>query len=124
MKRTTFLLGLFLSMTTIGMKGQHQVVKLDKTTTTVQQLISTIEKQTNLSIDYGQNALDLTKQVKVNSKTEKLSALLDAMIKETDLEYTISGRHVIITKSTPQKPKQTGRKQTIKGQVQDVMVIP
>lgn len=120
MKRTTFLLGLFLSMTTIGMKGQHQVVKLDKTTTTVQQLISTIEKQTNLSIDYGQNALDLTKQVKVNSKTEKLSALLDAMIKETDLEYTISGRHVIITKSTPQKPKQTGRKQTIKGQVQDV----
>ena len=42
------------------------------------------------------------------------------MIKETDLEYTISGRHVIITKSTPQKPKQTGRKQTIKGQVQDV----
>ena len=120
MKRTTFLLGLFLSMTTIGIKGQHQVVKLDKTTTTVQQLISTIEKQTNLSIDYGQNALDLTKQVKVNSKTEKLSALLDAMIKETDLEYTISGRHVIITKSTPQKPKQTGRKQTIKGQVQDV----
>ena len=120
MKRTTFLLGLFLSMTTIGMKGQHQVVKLDKTTTTIQQLISTIEKQTNLSIDYGQNALDLTKQVKVNSKTEKLSALLDAMIKETDLEYTISGRHVIITKSTPQKPKQTGRKQTIKGQVQDV----
>lgn len=120
MKRTTFLLGLFLSMTTIGMKGQHQVVKLDKTTTTVQQLISTIEKQTNLSIDYGQNALDLTKQVKVNSKTEKLSALLDAMIKETDLEYTISGRHVIITKNTPQKPKQTGRKQTIKGQVQDV----
>ena len=120
MKRTTFLLGLFLSMTTIGMKGQHQVVKLDKTTTTVQQLISTIEKQTNLSIDYGQNALDLTKQVKVNSKTEKLSALLDAMIKETDLEYTISGRHVIITKSTSQKPKQTGRKQTIKGQVQDV----
>ena len=120
MKRTTFLLGLFLSMTTIGMKGQHQVVRLDKTTTTVQQLISTIEKQTNLSIDYGQNALDLTKQVKVNSKTEKLSALLDAMIKETDLEYTISGRHVIITKNTPQKPKQTGRKQTIKGQVQDV----
>lgn len=120
MKRTTFLLGLFLSMTTIGMKGQHQVVKLDKTTTTIQQLISTIEKQTNLSIDYGQNALDLTKQVKVNSKTEKLSALLDAMIKETDLEYTISGRHVIITKNTPQKPKQTGRKQTIKGQVQDV----
>lgn len=102
------------------MKGQHQVVKLDKTTTTIQQLISTIEKQTNLSIDYGQNALDLTKQVKVNSKTEKLSALLDAMIKETDLEYTISGRHVIITKNTPQKPKQTGRKQTIKGQVQDV----
>ena len=120
MKRTTFLLGLFLSMTTIGMKGQHQVVKLDKTTTTIQQLISTIEKQTNLSIDYGQNALDLTKQVKVNSKTEKLSALLDAMIKETDLEYTISGRHVIITKNTPQKPKQTGQKQTIKGQVQDV----
>lgn len=120
MKRTTFLLGLFLSMTTIGMKGQHQVVKLDKTTTTIQQLISTIEKQTNLSIDYGQNALDLTKQVKVNSKTEKLSSLLDAMIKETDLEYTISGRHVIITKNTPQKPKQTGRKQTIKGQVQDV----
>lgn len=120
MKRTTFLLGLFLSMTTIGMKGQHQVVKLDKTTTTIQQLISTIEKQTNLSIDYGQNALDLTKQIKVNSKTEKLSALLDAMIKGTDLEYTISGRHVIITKNTPQKPKQTGRKQTIKGQVQDV----
>ena len=120
MKRTTFLLGLFLSMTTISMKGQHQVVKLDKTTTTVQQLINTIEKQTNLSIDYGQNTLDLTKQVKVNSKTEKLSALLDAMIKETGLEYTISGRHVIITKNTPQKPKQAGRKQTVKGQVQDV----
>ena len=73
-KRITFLLVLFLSMS-VSMMGQNQMVNLDKTTTTVRQLISAIEKQTNMSVDYGQNTLNLAKQVKVNSKSEKLSVL-------------------------------------------------
>lgn len=118
-KRITFLLVLFLSMS-VSMMGQNQVVKLENTTTAIRQLISAIEKQTNMSVDYGQNTLDLAKQVKVNSKTEKLSTLLDAMLSGTGLEYSISGRHIIITKSEAQKTQQhSGKKQTVKGQVLD-----
>ena len=104
----------------VSMMGQNQVVKLENTTTAIRQLISAIEKQTNMSVDYGQNTLDLAKQVKVNSKTEKLSTLLDAMLSGTGLEYSISGRHIIITKSEAQKTQQhSGKKQTVKGQVLD-----
>ncbi len=117
-KRITLLLVLFLSMS-VGMMGQNQVVKLDQTTTTVRQLISAIEKQTNMSVDYGQNTLNLAKQVKVNSKSEKLSTLLGTMLNGTGLEYSISGRHIIITKSESQQTRKPSQRQTVKGRVLD-----
>lgn len=117
-KRITLLLVLFLSMS-VSMMGQNQVVKLDKTTTTVRQLISAIEKQTNMSVDYGQNTLNLAKQVKVNSKSERLGTLLGMMLNGTGLEYSISGRHIIITKAESQQTRKPGQKQTVKGRVLD-----
>ena len=117
-KKATFISALFLSVSA-SMMGQNQVVRLEQTTIPVHQLISTIEKQTNMSIDYGQNTLDLAKQVKVNSKTIKLSNLLDAILSGTGLEYSTSGRHIVITKSEPKNVQKSTQKQTIKGRVLD-----
>lgn len=118
-KRLSVLLLLFFAFS-VSMMGQNQVVKLSQTKNTVRQLIGVIEKQTNMSVDYRQNTLDLNKQVKVNSKSETLSTLLNTMLSGTGLEYSISGRHIIITKvQKSQEVSPAQERQTVKGRVLD-----
>jgi len=118
-KRFSVLLILFFAFS-VSMMGQNQVVKLSQTKNTVRQLIETIEKQTNMSVDYGQNTLNLNKQVKVKSKSETLAVLLNTMLSDAGLEYSISGRHIIITKvQTHEAPAPTKEKQIVKGRVLD-----
>lgn len=119
-KRHLALLGLCLAFST-HVVGQNQIVNLEKTTNSVQSLIKAIEQQTSLSIDYKQNTLNLNRQIKTDSKSENLSSLLQQMLKGTNLEYSLSGRHIIITpkEARSQASQQTGTQQRIKGQVLD-----
>lgn len=123
-KRLASLVILFFSVSVV-MMGQGQMIKLKQKTVTVHQLISEIEKQTKMSVDYGQNTLNLGATIKVNAKTEKLGTLLNLMLQGTGLEYSILSRHIIITKpkkkQTPQGglPQNVSSKQVVKGKVLD-----
>ena len=124
-KGQLLLLGLCLAFSTHTM-GQNQVVNLQKTTNSVQSLITAIEKQTSLSVDYRQSTLNLDRKVKTASRSENLSSLLSQMLKDTDLEYTLSGRHIIITpkQGRAKAPQQAGVPQKVKGQVVDAKGEP
>lgn len=77
--------------------GQNQRIKLTQTRVSVQQIVQEIEKQTSMSVDYGQNTLNPNAVIKVKSKDIVLSALLNELTKGKGLEYKIVGRHIIIT---------------------------
>jgi TonB-linked SusC/RagA family outer membrane protein len=118
-KRVLLFLIVMLSMT---VSGNAQTLKLQKTKMTVQNLIQAIEHQTNMSVDYGQNAIDLNKVVQLNSKTPSLQDALKQMLMGTGLEYQISTRHIVLTQaSAPQAPQRAEKPQSkqVKGRVTD-----
>ena len=68
----TFLVGALLFISSAGF-AQNQVIKLQQRKATLKTLITAIEKQTNKSVDYGQNVINLKKVVQVSSNKMKLS---------------------------------------------------
>lgn len=113
--RHTILLLMVLAVSTAY--GQNQVVKLTKTRDTVKSLITAIEKQTNMSVDYRQSTLDPKAVISVPDSSLSLTALLNAIVGGKDLSYSISGRHIIITQKERKEKK--GGAGTVKGTVVD-----
>ncbi len=117
---TTLVLVLLVSVTTTA-----QTIKLTSIRATMQSLIQTIEKQTNMSVDYGQNTIDLNKTINVSSSSISLHSLLTQMLQGTGLSYNISDRHIIIIPSgnKVQQNSNTSKKE-IKGRVVDIAGEP
>lgn len=124
-KRLVMLTALCLAFS-LSVMAQSQKVTLKQTTNTVAQLITEIENQTNLSVDYGQNTLDLTKEVKMNGKEQTVESLMKVILDGSSLKYSVVGRHIVITSNKEtanggQTPKSQGggAKQKVSGQIVD-----
>lgn len=83
--------------------SQNQKIKLQEKKPTMKSLITAIEKQTAKSVDYEQNTINLKKTVNISSQDITLSELLKEMLHGSNLEYTITDRHVIIMPKNKQK---------------------
>src|SRR3712207_4908864 len=102
--------------------AQNQKIKLQEKKLTMKSLITAIEKQTAKSVDYGQNTINLTKTVNVSSQDIALADLLKEMLRGSDLEYTITDRHIIIMSKSKQKEHTASVSQStakVTGQVVD-----
>lgn len=100
--------------------GQHQMVKLPTTRATIKSIITAIERQTDLSVDFSQSVLDPQTVVTVSGTNQRLSALLDEVLGSRGLEYKITGRHIIITKKEQaQRSQQPRDRHTVTGTVTD-----
>lgn len=117
-KRPLMVLAVVFSVT---VSGYAQTIKLQNTKMTVENLIRAIEQQTNMSVDYGQNTIDLTKTVSLSSKTLSLQNAMKQMLQGTGLEYSIADRHIVITQAAAQAPRQGNnpQKREVKGRVVD-----
>lgn len=116
-----FLVSALLLISLAGF-SQNQVIKLQKREATLKTMITAIEKQTNKSVDYGQNVMNLKKVVKVSATQMKLSDLLRELFMGTNIEYTITDRHILISqKNKPQTQNtlQSGATIRVNGQVTD-----
>ena len=101
-KRTAVTLALCLSMS-VATFGQNQVIKMSQTKTTVSSIIKAIEKQTQMSVAFSQNAINLNKTVTLDSKSQSLAELMGKILKDNgNLTYKIVDRHIIIVKGTQQ----------------------
>ncbi len=121
-KKTAAALALCLSMSAAAF-GQSQVIHLPRAKASVSQIIKSIEKQTQMSVDFSQNSVNLNKTISLKSKTTTLGELMGLILKGRDnLTYKIVDRHIIIVKAgaTQQKALPSGPgKYKITGQVLD-----
>ncbi len=117
----TFLVGALLFISSAGF-AQNQVIKLQQRKATLKTLISAIEKQTNKSVDYGQNVINLKKVVHVSSDKMTLSDLLQELFKGANVDYTITDRHILISEKPKAKVNSSAQDHAtikVKGQVTD-----
>lgn len=117
----TFLVGALLFISSAGF-AQNQVIKLQQRKATLKTLITAIEKQTNKSVDYGQNVINLKKVVHVSSDKMTLSDLLQELFKGANVDYTITDRHILISEKPKAKVNSSAQDHAtikVKGQVTD-----
>ena len=98
-KKTAAALALCLSMS-VSTFGQSQVIHLTQNKATVSSIIKAIEKQTQMSVDFSQNTINVNKTVSLKSKSETLGELMNQILKGNgNLTYKIVDRHIIIVKA-------------------------
>ena len=78
-KKTAATLALCLSMS-VASFGQNQVIHLPQAKASVSAIIKAIEKQTQMSVDFSQNAVNLNKTVSLKSKSLTLGEIMDQIL--------------------------------------------
>ncbi|MDR3060506.1 MAG: TonB-dependent receptor [Dysgonamonadaceae bacterium] len=92
---------------------------------TMKEVFSYIEKNSKFIFVYNKSKVDLDKKVSININNQTVDAILDKMFHETDLEYFIRGRQVIVRKKNVVEEKEvaTGSQQdntiSVRGIVKD-----
>ena len=77
-----------------------QSVKIREGRLTLKEVISDIEEQTKMSVDYDDKAVDL-KTVVAGNQSGELATVLDKILKGTGYSWKITGNHIIISKNQP-----------------------
>lgn len=115
--KTIILLFFILLSGAVG--AQNQKIKLPTGAISIQRIFQEIEKQTNLSIDYNQSRLNVSKQLDIQSQENTLSSLLNEVLKNTGFEYRIDRGHIIIKQNESAQKSQSDKKKRISGVVKD-----
>jgi TonB-linked SusC/RagA family outer membrane protein len=89
-------------------------VQLEKAT--IKSFFTAIESQTEYTFMY--NNLDLTTPVKITAKQTELATILSRVLSPLNIEYAVSGKHIILKKQTA-KASSENSKRTITGTVTD-----
>lgn len=103
MRKICFAL-LFCLFLCSGLFAQNQQVNMSGGKMTFGQVISAIESQTGMSVDYDAREVDVNRTVSVPSGVTSVKALLDAALADAGYVYTINKSHIILNaKAAPKK---------------------
>ncbi len=120
MKITIFIV-VFASMQTFALDNYAQTkrmdVKVDESSIVV--ALEKIEAQSEFFFFYNNKIVKLDKKVSVDLKDKTITEILDVVFKDTDIEYTINNRQIILSgKETGSSLSQ--QQKSVSGKVTDV----
>ncbi len=84
--------------------SQTVTISLNTAGKTVKSVLDEISQKTEFVFIYQDNSLDLDRRVHERFEKQGINHILDALFKDTDNAYVISGRQVYITKKVKDKP--------------------
>ena len=87
--------------------GQNQQIHLQKKAVSLKEAFREIERQTNLSVDYDAQTVNVSGQASVPQNTMTVDEFLKTILRGTDYTYEFQGNHILIKQSSRQgTPKQ------------------
>ncbi|HRS41666.1 MAG TPA: STN and carboxypeptidase regulatory-like domain-containing protein, partial [Dysgonamonadaceae bacterium] len=101
MRTTIFLLFtcVFCSMAELSYT-QNARVTINKRNATIKEILNEIEKQTDYLFIYN-DEVNANEKVSVKAKQEAVSSVLNSMLEDKDMKYSMEGNHIILSKSEP-----------------------
>ncbi len=98
MKLTTFLL-LFSVISVFAGKtySQSKELSLKMKNRSVKEVLQNIEEQSEFYFMYSEKLIDVNRRVSVNIKDQKIDNVLDDIFAETNVEYTVKDRFILLT---------------------------
>lgn len=98
MKLTSFLLLISVVSVMAGKTySQTKLLALNMENTTVKQVLSKIEDQSEFYFMYSGKVIDVNREVSVNVKDQKIEEVLKSLFAGTDVDYTIKDRIIVLT---------------------------
>jgi len=96
----SLLLLLFSQMLLSEVYAQATNITIQKENATVKEILSLIEKNSQMVFFYADMDLDINRRVNINLKNQPLSKVLDELFKNTINTYKINGKQIFISKKT------------------------
>ena len=124
MKLTSFFLMIsVVSVFASKSYSQSNTLNLNLGETTVKDVLSKIEDQSEFYFMYNSKYVDLDREVSVNVKTQKIDAVLDLLFDGTNVSYTIRDKIIVLSspESTSTSLLQSG---IVTGKITDVSGLP
>ena len=110
-------------MLTLPLSAEAQKVSLKLKDATVQQAIQSLQKQ-GYSISVKLSDVNMNAAVSIDAKDEELSAVLGKIFAGQNVETTVDGKSIIVTKRVAAAASTPARTTTVTGQVKDAAGNP
>ncbi len=103
MKLTFLLLVFSLCRINASIYSQNTKITLDLNNVTYEQLFKELKKDTEFKIFYKNSEIDYKKKVSINVVKKRMEYILEVLFKDTNIDYTILGKQVILTSNNLNK---------------------
>lgn len=90
-------LGITLAMATKSY-SQSVILNLNMEDATIEDVINTIEKQSEYHFLYNKKVVNVEHKVSISVAEKSISEVLDNLFKNVDISYTISDRHIVLNR--------------------------
>ena len=120
MKLTSlFLLLSVISVFAVNTYSQTKMVDLNMEKTTIKEVLSRIEDQSNFIFMYSNDVVDVNKKVSINVHDQKIETVLDKLFDGTGIKYTRNGRIIVLSGAQENFSTSALQKHTVSGKVTD-----
>ncbi|MCG6190143.1 TonB-dependent receptor [Maribellus maritimus] len=109
--------GVFASKT----YSQTQTLSLDMEKSTVKEVLSVIEEQSDFYFMYSGKFIDVNREVSINVKNQKIETLLNILFAGTDTNYEIRDKFIVLSSSklSEEESQSKAQQKTVTGKVTD-----
>ncbi len=120
MKVTVFII-VFASIQTFALNNYAQTKRMDVKIeqSSIVSALEKIEYQSEFSFFYNNKVVKLDKKISVDLKDKTINEILDALFKDTDIEYTITNRQIVLSGKETGNLISQQQKKSVSGKVTD-----
>jgi TonB-linked SusC/RagA family outer membrane protein len=92
-----FLLAGIIQVVAINSYSQNTKLTMELRNVSVAEVLQAIENQSEFYFVYNKDAIDVNRKVDLNAKNLRVEDILDHLFKETNINYKITDRHIILS---------------------------
>lgn len=118
MKLSVFILLFSIASVSASVYSQSSKLNINVKNTSINDILVAIENQSEFRFAFSSEYIDLDRKVSVNFEDQSLEKILENIFEDTDIGYTIKGRHIIL-QNEKQGINEQQVKKTVKGKVTD-----
>ncbi|QGY48081.1 SusC/RagA family TonB-linked outer membrane protein [Maribellus comscasis] len=124
--RLTFFVLLLATAQSLAFNSYSQVTKLNLNmeNTTVQEVLSNIEDQSEFYFLYNSKIVEVDREVSISLKNKKIDEVLDILFDETNIRYTIVDRQIVLSAGDANSKGNAPQEKEISGKVTDNSNMP
>lgn len=119
---TVFILVFLLQSYAIDIQAQDKLLSLRIENNTLKEVLQKLENQTEFSFIYKDEMINEVNKISANFSNEKVTDLLDKILQNTHLTYTIKGRAIVILSKDSETDLQ--QQKPVSGKVTDSSGMP